>query len=808
MSAPAAKISIPRLPADLTERDQFVLWAEELRNGKHTKVPYQPCGRRAKTDDPTTWSPYDAVIMAWRAAPARYRGIGFVFSSTDPFAGLDLDGCLDPSGAVVSWAQPIIEAFADTYMEISPSGRGLKIFTKARLEGPGRRVDRENGGIEIYDSGRFFTATGRGFRSAPLQVEDHQSDVCRLYAAITGGSGTPPRTKPKADLNEQKTISEGSRYAYLQSVVAQYRARGMDRAEIYAAAVAVNAQRCKPPKPEAVVRELVDWICTREAGPRRVISMPPPAGPPNAPVPPETGDGDYGSELPVILVGGRELREEVDDCLTALHGANDPPRYFVQSGRMFEVVVNEIGRRVGREVTEAVLRGDLTRIANFRKRTVKGLVSCFPPRDVGEVLLALAPGVLRFPILEGIVGVPVIRDDGSIVAEPGYDEQTKLYYSPEPGFRLPAIADNPSGDHVEIAKSLIDEMLEGFPFAEQSSRANAIALLVTPLVRPVIRGPIPLGLLTAPQAGTGKSLLAELVAMISTGAPAEMCSLPRDEEELRKVLTTVLVSMAPVVIFDNVMRRLDSGDLAKALTETTHADRAFRTHQQILVPVRCAWIATGNNLRIGGDLPRRCYWIKLDAKTSRPEDRSDFRIPDLKAWVSARRPELVAALLTLARAWYAAGKPGSQRRPLGSFESWSATIGGILEHAGIVGFLENASELRDEADAEAGQWERFLQVLQEVFCGEPFSLADLKRRMDERADNAFGGSELSHEAEDVRRALPDYLAEVSDRFGFFQRRAGKLFAEHCDRRFGDSQIFLRRDGISHHAQMWGIGAGS
>jgi hypothetical protein len=793
MKVPGCEISIPRLPADLIERDQWVLWRLEVRNGKPVKVPYQPCGRRAKTDDPRTWSSFDAVIAAWRAAPPRCQGVGYVFSPADPFAGIDLDGCLEADGAVKSWAQPIIAAFADGYMETSPSGKGVKIFTKAHLDGPGRRAAYQDGAVEVYDRGRFFTTTGQAFRGASLQVEDHQADVCRLYAAIAGG-GTAQRTKAKADLKEQKTVSEGGRYAYLQSVVAQYRARGMDRDEIYAAAIAVNARRCKPPKPDAVVRELVDWVCGLQPGPRRVIPMPAPAG--------------SEHQRPLIVVGGRELRDEADDCLAAIRAANEPPRFFVQSGRMFEVALNEKGRQVGREVTEPSLRGCLTRIADFRKKSAKGFVPCFPPRDVGEDLLALPAGLLGLPVLEGIVNVPVIREDGSIFAEPGYDRQSKLYYSPEPGFCLPAIPERPSSDHVEVAKGLINEMLEGFPFAEQSSRANAIALLLTPLARSVIQGPVPVANVTAPAPGHGKSLYADITAIISTGEPAEMYSMPRDGEELRKVLTTVLLSMCSVAVFDNVMGRVDSGDFAKAVTATTYADRAFRTHQPILVPVRCTWIVTGNNLRVGGDLPRRCFWIKFDAKTSRPEDRSDFKIPDLKAWVSARRPELVAALLTLARSWYAAGRPAAARRPLGSFESWSLTIGGILEHVGVTGFLDNASELRDESDSEAGQLERFLQVLREVFDGEPFSLGDVKKKMDGRVGNAFGGTELSSEAEEIRRALPDYLAEVSDRGGFFQRRAGKLFAEHCGRRFGDGQIYLCRDGISHHAQMWAIGSGS
>jgi hypothetical protein len=270
----------------------------------------------------------------------------------------------------------------------------------------------------------------------------------------------------------------------------------------------------------------------------------------------------------------------------------------------------------------------------------------------------------------------------------------------------------------------------------------------------------------------------------------------------------LLTSGSQIVCFDNVMRRLDSGDLAKVLTERLHADRIFRTHQKIVLPVRCTWFATGNNLRLGGDLPRRCCWIRLDAKTSRPFLRGGFKIADLKSWVSARGPELMAALLTPVRAWYAAGKPRPRIRPLGSFEAWSVAIGGVLENAGIDGFMGNMATFYEEADAEAVQWENFLQALAEMFPERPFRVEDLSKKLHERTSNVLGAVEASDEAEELRAALPDYLAEVADRDGFFRRGAGKLFAEHCGRRFGKTEVYLRRDGISHHAQMWAVAKGS
>ena len=97
---------------------------------------------------------------------------------------------------------------------------------------------------------------------------------------------------------------------------------------------------------------------------------------------------------------------------------------------------------------------------------------------------------------------------------------------------------------------------------------------------------------------------------------------------------------------------------------------------------RATWIATGNNIQLCGDLPRRCYWIRLDARESRPWQRKNFKHPDLLGWVTRNRGRLIHALLTLARAWFAAGKPKAPNSPrLGSFEAWTETVGGMASSA-------------------------------------------------------------------------------------------------------------------------------
>ena len=169
----------------------------------------------------------------------------------------------------------------------------------------------------------------------------------------------------------------------------------------------------------------------------------------------------------------------------------------------------------------------------------------------------------------------------------------------------------------------------------------------------------------------------------------------------------------------------------------------------------------------------------------------------------AHRGELIAALLTIARYWYLRGRPEPKTlRPLGSFEAWCNTIGGMLELLGVEKFLDNADAMFEQADPEAGQWECFLLVLSDLFDGEPFRVTDIVARMEERA---LGLS--NPESKRLRESLPDFLAEGADRTGgFFQKRLGKCFAERVGRRFGESQVFLERADEDRKAkvQRWRV----
>lgn len=505
--------------------------------------------------------------------------------------------------------------------------------------------------------------------------------------------------------------------------------------------------------------------------------------------------GPERDDLPKIIVNNRQLPDVTTEAIEALEAHNGPPEIFVRAGRLVRVREDENGSPQIQPMDDPHIKGRLARVANYVRTTEKGETKVIPPdwlvKDVGQ--LPYWP----FPSLEAVVEAPIMRPDGTIFDTPGYDPETRLYYRPGEGFDVAPIPASPKKADTRRAIRLLDEAVGEFPYEDGASAANTLALMLTPLVRQAVNGPVPLALIDKPQAGTGGSLLAETIAIIGSGRTAEMLGAPRDEEEWRKQITAKLAAGATMITVDNVEGALYAPSLARALTARTWTDRVLGRSETVTVSQRATWVATGNNIQLRGDLPRRCYSIRLDARESRPWQRENFKHPDLLSWVTTNRGQLVHALLTLARAWFAAGRPKAPNLPrLGSFEAWAETVGGMVAFAGIPDFLGNLAELYDKADAGGAEWEGFLQAWwEELDASKPITVADLTKRID---DN-----------EDLKAALPGDLAEAFDKStGSFSRKLGTALAKRAGTRYGEDGMHIVRAGEFRRAVRWKLELGS
>lgn len=164
-------VNAANIPQELKDLSQWCVWRTTVRDGSETKVPFQPNGDFAKSNDPETWSTFSEAMDAY--CQGNWDGIGFMFSANDPYTGIDLDGCRNPdTGEWADWARSLIVELA-SYAEVSPSQTGVKIWVrgawpysgghKVVIEDAPRMVDKTPA-IEIYDSVRYFTVTGNRVR--------------------------------------------------------------------------------------------------------------------------------------------------------------------------------------------------------------------------------------------------------------------------------------------------------------------------------------------------------------------------------------------------------------------------------------------------------------------------------------------------------------------------------------------------------------------------------------------------------------------------------------------------------------------
>jgi hypothetical protein len=521
----------------------------------------------------------------------------------------------------------------------------------------------------------------------------------------------------------------------------------------------------------------------------------------------EREDFERQSELPTIQLSGRPGREVVDEAKDALHKWNDPPVLFQRGTAPVRIATDDQGRPVIRELPEAVLDDHLDRAADFYRSTNKqGAVRA----DLSKRYVQRIMETIELPPLDSIVEVPVLREDGSVLDEAGYDAQSRLYYQPNEDLNVPPIPREPTREQIQEAKRTLWHPLQDFPFVNQPSKANALGLMLTPIIRPQLAGQnVPLGIVDATRQGTGKTLYVNVAAITATGRTAATMNAPDGDEEWRKQITAQLLQGATMIVVDNVRGRLQSAPLEQALTTSLWQDRVLGKSQQVELPQRATWVATGNNVQPKGDMTRRVYPIRMDAKMERPWTGRDFKIDNLQEWTRQHRGELVAALLTLARGWVAAGRPEPDVELLGSFEEWTRTVGGILQHAGVEGFLGNLETLYEQVGEETAEWSGFLEALHTYFHYESesgnreeptFTSKELGRLL--RDSYKKGPDFRDQHLSTVVECLPDYVLQKLNRGDPISRTLGNMFAHRRGRRFGPEQWHIEVAYTRNRTKRW------
>jgi hypothetical protein len=480
------------------------------------------------------------------------------------------------------------------------------------------------------------------------------------------------------------------------------------------------------------------------------------------------------------VVNNRQTRDIRYDAEQVLLAANaHEPFLFVRAARPVRILMANSEPHIG-EVDAVVMYDLLAKHANWVYRTDDGDDNVSPPRDVPRMLVATPSPTL--PWLDGLVTAPVFDAAGDIISRPGFHRPSGVWYHQPAGFVVPPVPDAPTQAEIDAARSLLlDELLVDFPFVSAPDRAHAVAALILPFVRRLVFGPTPVHLYEAPTPGSGKTLAAEVVCIIATGDAAEPTTMPQDDEEVRKKITSLLLAARPVVLLDNVRGGIDSVSLAAVLTAEKWTDRLLGGNELAGLPNRAVWLISANNPTLTLEIARRCIRIRVEPAGDRPWERRNFKHWPLKHWVLDNRAALVHAILTLVQAWLSRGRPQG-KRTLGSFEHWASTIGGILDVAGIPGFLDNTAELYEAADVEGQEWREFTGAWWKEHGATPVTA---KALLEMATSNEL---------------LPYVLGGKNERSQAI--RLGKGLMGNRNRIYGDYRI--KAAHVSHNQRLWSL----
>jgi Bifunctional DNA primase/polymerase, N-terminal len=403
----------------------------------------------------------------------------------------------------------------------------------------------------------------------------------------------------------------------------------------------------------------------------------------------EVGEGDFARELLNALPKGRLYRRgEPALCGELLGDAGS--RYF---------------SRVEPDAMRIVM-SDHARLVRWKKAArsdTQVQIVCDATGPLAGLVIAEAR------IHEGLRELDLIVPFPAYGCRPGWNEN-KVYYDEAPG-----LEDLRPEQDREIIDNALEDLLIDFPFKDEASRQNFIGAMLTLLLRVIIDGNVPMFLVLSSLERTGKTkLIEQVLGGLLMGHAIPALQLGGKDDEIDKRLVGLLLRGKPIVHLDNLRAFIDSGALASLLTAERYQGRILGGNSMPELRNRTVLVASGNNVRMTGEMVKRTVPIILQPTDEAPELRTDFRHPDLRTFVRENRRLMLECLLGMVARWDVRGRPPGKAR-LGGFESWAEIVGGVMAVQGFDEWLTNARTWQREADPHGEDLLTFVEAWHSSF---------------------------------------------------------------------------------------------
>ena len=746
-------MSYNNIDNNLKQENRWVLYCNEDRDGDPTKVPRQCKGAKARTNTSSTWTTYEKVID--HVQLKKFDGIGFVLGND--YIGIDLDHCYDPD--TKDFIDPAFGRFINSiggYKEFSPSGDGIHIIFKCPLEGSEtlkkikksfgknssktgfkiflKNEENSNVALEFYWKNRFFTMTGNelpesndmevdaeSVRDNLLKIGSHFRVLVKENAdkKLVGGSKPVSFTDQELIDHALKT-KNGQRFSDLYSGawesytndgsqngadmtfmndLAFWTGRDRDQMERIFKSSGLWTEDRENKKGQSYIETTLDRaiedckeIYDQDKYKRdkreqhKLLS--------------EKLEVDFNvifinKKDPEMGVTNKQSESLYRETITKLAAKNNRDYKIFMLGGGWSYLENN---RLSLLKSKGEFRNILSETANWmvydNDESVKNLAKV--PDHILESIPSRADRLDLFPHIKRLIKFPILKENGDIVTKKGYDSETGLYILEDQNIEI-----DESKEGLEAAIKVLQKPFRYFQFINENDLANMWSFFFTILYRYQIKGNIPFFGFNAPNPGVGKSLLLKSLYWIIENKEAGSMSWPEKafdkDDSIQDLVAGNISAGSSFSYFDNVPEGTDikSNFLAQYATAGIF-ERRFRYEnipRQLETDMVIAF--TGNNISFGADLARRGVTIEITADTDTPEDRV---LPDLQAEIESNRDTLLSCAMTVLWHWQKEGSPKSTERK-GSFEKWSATIGGIVEFMGIEGFTAKVTKEDPQEEA-------------------------------------------------------------------------------------------------------------
>lgn len=386
-------------------------------------------------------------------------------------------------------------------------------------------------------------------------------------------------------------------------------------------------------------------------------------GSPLPPPPQVTSDGDSEPEKPTVRIVPGEMhlnRAQAEKVLA------DTGLYFASGSGLVRIVRKGDGGVWTELVNEQTLRTFLSASINWERKGRDSLwIRCDPPQSIVKALL-FGQDRHHLQPLNGIARQPHFGDDGSLITKPGYDPATGVFGVFDPAdYRL----NDPSREQAELGLDYLNFLLDEFEFETEADRSAALSAIFTAVMRPSLTV-APAFNITATTSGSGKSYLADVVALFAGPDEPYRVGYPSGADEAGKLIVTVLNEKPATVVFDDMQTNWKPyGAVNRMLTSPTTTERMLGTNRSATVTTRALFIGTGNNIEPERDLRRRVVSIRLAPRHETPALRSFRRDP--VALMRKDRAQAVSSVLAIVSAFRAVGEPVQKAPPIATYGEWS-----------------------------------------------------------------------------------------------------------------------------------------